>query len=98
LCPFSTRQIFSHKQRKKQFDWLATNTDVITSQSHSIFARLRKKNCQVESEIKTYTFATEISTSRRSLFHLPTEIFPLKMEKFCTSDTQFFTHQLQYYP
>jgi hypothetical protein len=29
---------------EKQFDWLVTNTDDITTQSHSLFACLRKKN------------------------------------------------------
>jgi hypothetical protein len=36
---FSTKGICSREQRKRQLDWLATNTDVITSQSHSCFAR-----------------------------------------------------------
>ena len=35
------------EQRKKQLDWLATNTDDITSQSHSLFACSREKNRQV---------------------------------------------------
>ena len=30
--------ICSREQREKQLDWLATNTDDITSQSHSLFA------------------------------------------------------------
>jgi hypothetical protein len=30
-------QIRSSEQRKKQLDWLMTNADVITSQSHSSF-------------------------------------------------------------
>ncbi len=40
---FSTRQIGSREQRKKQLDWLVTNTDDITTQSHSLFACLREK-------------------------------------------------------
>ena len=38
LSRFSTWRICSREQRKKQLDWLATNTDDITSQSHSLFA------------------------------------------------------------
>ena len=48
LSLFSTRRICSREQRKKQLDWLATNTDDITSQSHSLFACSREKNRQVE--------------------------------------------------
>ena len=32
------------EQRKKQLDWLATNTDDITTQSHSFFACSREKH------------------------------------------------------
>ena len=41
LSRFSTWRICSREQRKKQLDWLVTNTDDITSQSHSfcLFAR-----------------------------------------------------------
>jgi hypothetical protein len=46
LSLFSTRRICSHEQRKKQRDWLETNTDDIT-QSHSFFfACSREKNPQ----------------------------------------------------
>ena len=39
LSLLSTRRISSREQiEKKQLDWLATNTDDITSQSHSLFA------------------------------------------------------------
>ncbi len=48
LSRFSIRRICSREQRKKQLDWLATNTDVITSQSHSLFACLREQIRQVE--------------------------------------------------
>ncbi len=34
---------FSREQRKKQLDWLATDTDDITTQSHSLFACSREK-------------------------------------------------------
>jgi hypothetical protein len=37
----------SHEQRKKQRDWLATDTDVITTQSHSPFGYAREKDTQV---------------------------------------------------
>jgi hypothetical protein len=46
--------ICSREQRKKQVDWLATNTDDITTQSHSLFAFSREKNRQVENGLKTY--------------------------------------------
>jgi hypothetical protein len=36
LSLFSTRRMCSREQRKKQRDWLATNTYVITTQSHSL--------------------------------------------------------------
>ena len=39
---FSTRRTCSREQRKKQLDWLVTNTDDITSQSHSLFACSRE--------------------------------------------------------
>ena len=48
LSLFSTRRICSRKQRKKQLDWLATNTDDNIIQSHSLFACWREKNRQVE--------------------------------------------------
>jgi hypothetical protein len=44
----STRPIRSREQRKKQPDWLATNTDDITNQSHSLSTCSREKNRQVE--------------------------------------------------
>ena len=40
---FSTRRICSREQSEKQFHWLATNTDDITTQSHSLFACSREK-------------------------------------------------------
>ena len=43
LSRFSTRRICSREQRTKQLDWLMTNTDDITSQSHSLFACSREK-------------------------------------------------------
>ena len=39
---------FVRANRKKQLDWLPTNTDDITIQSHSLFACSREKNRQVE--------------------------------------------------
>ena len=59
LKPVSTRRIVARgggggeRQRKKtQLDRLATNTDGIATQSHSFFACLREKNCQVENRLK----------------------------------------------
>ncbi len=43
LSMFSTWRICSREQRKKQFDWLATNTDDIATQSHSLFLLVRAK-------------------------------------------------------
>ena len=40
--------ICSREKRKKQYDWLAINTDGITSQSHSLFACSCETNRQVE--------------------------------------------------
>jgi hypothetical protein len=37
---------FFRANREKQLDWLATNTDDITTQSHSCFACSREKNPQ----------------------------------------------------
>ena len=37
---------------EKQLDWLATNTDDITSQSHSLFACSREQIRQVENRLK----------------------------------------------
>jgi hypothetical protein len=47
---FSTNPISSHEQRNEQLDWLATNTDVITSQSQSLFACSRE-NRQLENKL-----------------------------------------------
>ena len=52
---FFTRRICSREQRKKQLDWLATNTDDFITQSHSFFACSRKKKYrQVENELKEF--------------------------------------------
>jgi Na+-transporting NADH:ubiquinone oxidoreductase subunit NqrA len=37
---------------KKQFDWLATNTDDITIQSHSLFPCSRKKIAKFKTGIE----------------------------------------------
>ena len=55
LSRFSTWRICSREQRKKQLDWLATNTDVITSQSHSLFACTREQIRQVENRLYAVT-------------------------------------------
>ena len=41
--PVFHRANFWRKQRKKEHDWLAANTDVITTQSHSCFALFARK-------------------------------------------------------
>ncbi len=51
LSRFSTWRICSREQRKKQLDWLATNSDDITSQSHSLFACSREQIRQVENRL-----------------------------------------------
>ena len=48
LILFSTRQICLRKQRKKQLDWLTTNTDVITTQSCIVTCGLSKGNGKTE--------------------------------------------------
>ncbi len=55
LSRFSTWRICSREQRKKQLDWLATNTDDITSQSHSLFACSREQIRQVENRLQLAT-------------------------------------------
>ena len=52
---FSTWRIYSREQRKKQLDWLATNTDNITNQSHSLFACSREQIRQVENRLNSVT-------------------------------------------
>ncbi len=56
-------RICSREQRKKQLDWLATNTDVITSQSHSLFACSREQIRQVENRLYSvkFVFARRLS-------------------------------------
>jgi hypothetical protein len=44
---FPPGRICSREQRKKQRDWLATNTDVITTQSHPLFPCSREKYRQL---------------------------------------------------
>ena len=48
----SVGEFVTREQRIKQLDWLATNTDDITTQSHSLFACSRENNRQVENGIK----------------------------------------------
>ena len=50
---FPLGEICSREQRKKRLDWLATNTDDITSQSHSLFACSRELIRQVENRLNT---------------------------------------------
>ena len=50
---FHLANLFARREhRKKQLDWLATNTDDITSQSHSLFACSREQIRQVENRLK----------------------------------------------
>ena len=56
LSRFSTWRICSREQRKKQLDWLATNTDDITSQSHSLFTCSREQIRQVENRLKSIDY------------------------------------------
>ena len=44
LSRFYTWRICSREQGKKQLDWLATNTDVITGQSYSLFSLFARTN------------------------------------------------------
>ena len=53
LSHISTRRICSREQRRKQLDWLATNTYDITSQSHSHFSCSREQIRQVENRLYT---------------------------------------------
>ena len=62
LSLFSTRRICSREQRKKQLDWLATNTDDITSQSHSLFTCSREQIRQVENRLQR-AFNLRVQTS-----------------------------------
>jgi hypothetical protein len=41
-------RLSSREQRKKQLDWLLTNADDITSQSHTVPAFSREKNRRVK--------------------------------------------------
>ena len=43
----------------KQLDWLATNTDDITTQSHSLFACSPEKNRQVENRLKEVFYSLQ---------------------------------------
>ena len=52
LSRFSTWRICSREQRNEQLDWLATNTDVITTQSHLLFLCSREQIRQVENRLK----------------------------------------------
>ena len=86
LSRFSTWRICSREQRKKQLDWLATNTDDITNQSHSLFACSREQIRQVENRLnkaitnepthipllsRCMLYACLCETSKASNQHLP---------------------------
>ena len=58
---FSIRQICSHEQRIKQLNWLVTNTDDITTQSHSLLCLFAQKNRQVGNELYIFQHAFNIA-------------------------------------
>ncbi len=68
LSRFSTWRICSREKRKKQLDWLVTNTDEISSQSDSLFACSREQIRQVENRLHSWDFGGAIV--RASDFHL----------------------------
>ena len=45
---FHLANLFARTEKTEQLDWLVTNTDDITSQSHSLFACSREQIRQVE--------------------------------------------------
>ena len=59
---------FRANRETKQFDWLARNTDVITTQSHSLFASSREKKSSRGNEFETHQTFTKFS-----LFFQPRE-------------------------
>ncbi len=65
---FSTWRICSREQRKKQLDWLATNTDDITSQSHSLFACSREQIRQVENRHNLRLFKVFTNLAGQGLY------------------------------
>ena len=68
LSLFSTRRICSHEQRKKQRDWLETNTDDIT-QSHSFFfACSREKNPQGLGMVREHQLNIHIGNVTTTMF------------------------------
>jgi hypothetical protein len=76
LLEFSTGQNFSREQRKKQPDWLATNTATSPCiQSHSLFARSRGKIAMWKTN---FTFFFSGIQAYQGQCHLPSvEYFPL---------------------
>ncbi len=49
---FPLGEFVRENREKKQLDWQATNTDVTTSQSHSLLACSREQIRQVENRLK----------------------------------------------
>ncbi len=61
-------------REKKQLDWLATNTDDIISQSHSLFACSREEHRQVENRL-----------NRENTIFIRQPALQLKLSFFCLS-------------
>ena len=71
---FPLGDFFSREQRKKQLDWLATNTDDIISQSNSLFACFPLGDFfsreQAKSECDWLVMSSVFVTSQSSCFFL----------------------------
>jgi hypothetical protein len=70
FSPFSSKRTRSREHaeiRKKQFDWLATNTDDIITQSHSLFACSREHIRLVENVQALTSRFNRISTVRKKM-------------------------------
>ena len=61
---FHLANLFARTE-KKQLDWLATNTDVITSQSHSLSACSREQIRQVENRLYVCEKSQRSTESRK---------------------------------
>ena len=88
LSRFSTWRICSREQRKKQLDWLVTNTDDIASQSDSLFACSREQIRQVENRLHSWDFGGAIVRASDGFSDWPIigigPIFALSVDNRCT--------------
>ena len=75
-CRFSTWRICSREQRKKQLDWLVTNTDDITTQSHSLFACSREQIRLAENRLYLHRCCCCLRYSQIRNFRLSNETRP----------------------